>query len=62
MKIYEIENGKTVKEIEVTNFIKEYGEYRFYVKDDFYICCDLFWINLYFGYDDYNGFYSLKRY
>ena len=60
MKIYTIENGKTVGELEVTNFCKINGIYRFDVKDGFFIYCALFWINHYNS--DTKKFYSLKRY
>lgn len=65
MKIYKIENRKTVKEIEVTNFTKKNRDYYFFVKDYFSVKdyffknCDVFWINFY--HSNTNVFYSLKR-
>ena len=60
MKIYKIENGKTVKEIEVANFIKKNKVYCFLVKDYFFKNCGPIWIHLYHG--NPKVFYSLKRY
>lgn len=60
MKIYKIQNGKTVEEIDVTSFNKESRFYCFLVKDCFFKYCALFWINHYNS--DTNKFYSLKRY
>ena len=73
MKIYKIEDGKTVEEIEVTNFTKENRGYCFFVKDCFFKYCTLFWINNYSDINVCNSstnvcnsrtnvFYSLKRY
>ena len=64
MKIYKIENGKTVKEIDVTSFNKKNKVYYFcvkdfYIKDYFFKNCDLFWVNFY--HSNTKVFYSLKR-
>ena len=59
MKIYTIENGKTVGEVEVASLNKEIRFYCFFVKDYFFKYCALFWINHYNS--DTKKFYSLKR-